>query len=151
MRKVISTEFSMVRALVTVGTHDGLSGGLDEGRPFERGPQEDRVRCTPDIGPSADAKILGGANHVRETHEEGSPLQASRQSSTRSTLIPLQATKGAMNKTHQDRKDRGAEKGPDETLDRLFRAELEQRGLAKGLAYVSAMGCMVSVQHIRHR
>ena len=63
-----------VRDRRDLSAHDRLGGGLDERGPFERGPEEDGVGSAVNVGPSAHAEVLGWAGHVRESHEERSPL-----------------------------------------------------------------------------
>ena len=65
---------NFVKGHQTLRTHYRLSGCLNERRPFEVGPQEDGVGSAVDVRPSAYTQVLGGADHVRESHKESSPL-----------------------------------------------------------------------------
>ena len=81
-------------------------------------PYEDRVELALNVGEDVCAEVTSRADHVVETHEEGAPLVVSYEEWG----------------TYSQTKDQGADEGTDETLHRLFRTQLDERGASERLS-----------------
>ena len=110
-------------SLIFEKTYDGLKDGPSRTSELKVPPNEYRVWLARDVRKDVGAKITGRACHVRESHEECTPLSSQDRSRRRDCG------------THGKAENKGADEGAHEALHSLLRTQLDQRGSAKQLSY----------------
>lgn len=93
---------------------------------LETVPHKDRVGSASHLREDIGTKITGGADHVRISHPECTPLNV---------MVNALPSLKAISKTHSNAEQKSADESAHEAFDSLFRTQLDQRSLTEKLAY----------------